>query len=129
MTYANTMLAAAVLAVAGLTAGCAALAGSPDTPERIVPGTPFAYEGDDFRMMMVQDDFVVVRLVRPDGNPGEITGWVDEVFRVSRYDLGEGRWYMYEGMPGAYLQWRGGYHFSLVRDREALAGAEVAILK
>jgi len=120
----------ALVVYAGLAAGCASTGRSgPEAMEAVGPDRPFVFEDREFRILTVQDDFVVLENVKPENNPGEITGWVKEVFRVSRYDLGEGRWFMYEGLPGAYLQWCGGDQFRLARDRNDLEGAEVALLR
>ncbi len=59
----------------------------------------------------------------------EISGFVDEVFRVSRYDLGEGRWYANEKLPGVYLQWLGLDSFALAHDRSAVGDAPVVMIK
>lgn len=130
MTMRSRMSFGALVVMFALLAGCASFKGTePAVTDRVQPGQVFAFEGQDYRFDVNQEDFVLLRRVEAEGNPGEITGWVKEVFRVSRYHLGDGRWYMYEGLPGAYLQWKGGDEFTVVRDQAALGGAEVAVLR
>ncbi len=125
MTTRGLFLAGA-LAAAALGTGCASARSS--GPAEARPGREFTFEDQDYRMLVVDTDFVLLRRVGSDSGPGEITGFVQEVFRVSRYDLGEGRWYVHRSLPGTYIQWRGGDSFALTRDRSLLRGAEVATL-
>jgi hypothetical protein len=113
--------------------GGAALAGCTSTRpagiETVTIDSPFEFEDRAYRFQLVADDFILHRRVDGDGRPGEITGWVREVFRVSRYDLGQGRWAMHESLPGCYIQWHGGEDFAIARSRAELRGAEVALLR
>ncbi len=128
MKFRNLFMAAALALATVVTTGCMSTHRMGEQ-ELVAPGKAFALDGNDYRIDVVQEDFVLMQRVEPEGNPGEITGWVKEVFRVSRYDLGTGRWYMYENMPGAYLQWAGGDNFVVARDEVALAGADVTLLR
>ncbi len=130
MMMRRLMLSGALAVACGIFAGCSTLGMAESrSTEDVQSGRTFAFEGNAYRIDRVEDEYVLMRRVDSDGSPGEITGWVKEVFRVSRYDLGSGRWYMYEGMPGAYLQWAGGDDFTIARNRDALAGAQVALLR
>jgi hypothetical protein len=118
-----------------LSAGCASAPTSgprralPPGVERIEPGETIEFEGRVFQMRQVQEDFVLLRYREPAGVGGGISGFVDEVFRVCRYDLGEGRWYTHAKLPDVYLQWLGLDSFAMAHDRSALRGAEVVMLR
>jgi hypothetical protein len=104
--------------------GGAALAGCTSTRpagiETVTIDSPFEFEDRAYRFQLVADDFILHRRVDGDGRP---------VFRVSRYDLGQGRWAMHESLPGCYIQWHGGEDFAIARSRAELRGAEVALLR
>jgi len=112
-----------VLALSGLASACASTSGSPDGPVRLEPGDTVEFQGETYRLMLVQDDFVLLRYRDP-GTPGGLSGFMDEVLRVSRYRLGEGRWSAEEGQPAVRMRWTGGDAFVL--DRDAGGGLAVA---
>ena len=123
------LLVAVILAslASFLAAGCASGKGATGA---IHPGDTFSFEGKDYVLRQVQDDFVLLRFREPgDDSSGLISGYVDEVFRVSRYDLGQGRWYGSSRLQGVYVQWLGLDAFALEDDRAALGGAEVVMLR
>ncbi len=125
------VLVPVVLAFATLiSVGCAS-AGPPLPPgvERVQPGETIEFEGQVFQMRKVQEDFVLLRYREPGGVGGGISGFVDEVFRVCRYDLGAGCWYTHARLPDVYLQWLGFDSFAMAHDRSALRGAEVVMLR
>ena len=109
-------------AAAALAASCASRP-APGVVRPIEPGEAFEFEGGAFQLRRVQEDYVLLRFREPSPDAGGISGFMDEVLRVSRYDLGEGRWYASEKLPGVYLQWLGLDSFALARDRDAVAEA------
>jgi len=115
-------------AAASLAQGCASSRG-PSGMESIRPGDTVEFDGETFQLRQVQEDFVLLRYRAPGVEGGGITGFVDEVFRVCRYDLGAGQWYSHAKLPGTYVQWLGLDSFGLVHDRAALRGAEVVMLR
>jgi len=121
-----SVLFSAILSLS-LLGGCASDTGG-RTPD-LRPGDTASFHGERYRLQQVQDDFVLLRFRDPDDGQGAISGYVDEVFRVSRYDLGQGRWYGSSRMPGVYVQWLGLEAFALESDRKALGGAEVVMLR
>ena len=119
---------AAPLVLAALAVFSAACASAPPVPSpRVLPGDTFAFEGEEYLLQQVQEDFVLLRYVDPDDAP--ISGYVEEVFRVSRYDLGQGRWYAHRRLPGVYLQWLGLDAFALARGSGTVRGSEVVMLR
>jgi hypothetical protein len=110
-----------------LAAGCASTAGP--GIQRIEPGQTVEFDDRAYQLRQVQEDFVLLRYRDPGTEKGIISGFVDEVFRISRYDLGEGRWYAHEKLPGVYLQWLGFDSFGLAHDRKAVGNAEVVMLR
>jgi hypothetical protein len=106
-------VAALALAFAAL-AGCAT---SPPTPglHRLEEGKSVEFDGRLYMLDRVEEDYVVRRYREP-GEGRIISGFVEEVFRVSRYDLGQGRWHAGGKLPGAYLQWLGLDSFALVHE-------------
>lgn len=129
MTGIRRLALASLLLLAPLLAapGCASVA-APDS-EIVEPGDTFSFEGNEYRLLQVQEDYVLLRFREPGSEAGAISGFVDEVFRVTRYDLGQGRWYASQRLPGVYVQWRGLDAFELARGPSALRGAEVTMLK
>ena len=127
MSIRRSLAALAVAALFALSAGCAAARPAPR--QEVQPGDSFAFEGKQYRLQQVQEDFIVLRYRDPDDAPGPISGFVDEVFRVSRYDLGKGRWYAHERLPGVYLQWLGLDSFVLARGGEMPRSVEVTMLR
>jgi hypothetical protein len=110
-----------------LAAGCAST--SAGGIQRLEPGQTVEFDGRAYQLLQVQEDFVLMRYRDPATEPGAISGFLDEVFRISRYDLGEGRWYANEKLPGVYLQWMGLDSFGLAHDRKVLGNAEVVMLR
>ena len=120
----------AAFAVAALLAFCAGCAATPlPGRQEVQPGDTFAFEGKQYRLQQLQEDFIVLRYRDPEESPGPISGFVDEVFRVSRYELGKGRWYAHERLPGVYLQWLGLDSFALARGADRPRGIEVTMLR
>jgi len=105
---------ALLFAVVALATACASTGSG--TSGRFGPGDTFEYEGTGYKLLQVEQDYVLMRHRSPDGEAGAISGYVDEVLRVPRSRLGEGRWVAGEKMPGVSLQWLGLDSFSLVRD-------------
>ena len=105
----------AVLAVAVSFAACASTSSSSD-PVRAAPGEVVEFDGQLYQLVLIQDDFVILRYREPSGEAGGLSGFLDEVFRVNRYRVGEGRWGSLESMPGVQVQWAGGDNFVLARD-------------
>ena len=104
-----------ILALSFLASSCAALSGGPDDPVRLEPGDTVDFEGETYRLMLVQDDFVLMRYL--DSNTaGGLSGFMDEVIRVSRYELRTGRWNSEPGKPELRMQWAGGDAFVLDRQ-------------
>jgi hypothetical protein len=122
------LAAAALLLAAAFAAGCAGTSGAGGM-ESVRPGDVVEFDGQVFQLRQVQEDFVLLRYREPGGAGGGITGFVDEVFRVSRYDLGAGQWYSHAKLPGTYVQWVGLDSFALAHDKAALRGAEVVMLR
>ncbi|MCK6480136.1 MAG: hypothetical protein HUU06_01625 [Planctomycetaceae bacterium] len=122
-----TLLLAVVLLPALLLGGCASTGGT--SSGTVHPGETVSFKGEQFLLLTVQEDFVLLRYRDPDADDGVISGFVDEVFRVSRYDLGKGRWYGSSRLPGVYIQWRGLDAFALESDPAALGGAEVVMVR
>ena len=120
---AKTLLPALLL----LAAGCASTSGS--GIGRLDPGQTVEFDGKAYQLRQVQEDFVLLRYREPGSEAGALSGFVEEVFRVSRYDLGAGRWYANEKLPGLYLQWMGLDSFALAHDRKAIGDAEVVMLR
>ena len=122
-----------VAALSALPLGCASPGPSgaslPAGVEKVVPGETIEFEGQVFQLRKVQEDYVLLRYKEPGGTGGGISGFVDEVFRVCRYDLGNGSWMTHRNLPGVYLQWLGLDSFALARDRSALGGTEVVMLQ
>jgi hypothetical protein len=114
-------------AAALLSAGCASR--GPGEFERIGPGEVVEFGDEAYKLLGVQEDFVLLRYRQRGEVPGGITGFVDEVFRVTRYDLGEGRWYAHEKAPGVCFQWMGFDSFALAEHRELPKGAVVYMLR
>ena len=125
MTSPRTVLCLLLLLV--LAAGCASTSAS--GVQRIEPGGEVEFEGRAYKLQQVQEDYVLLRYREPGSTEGALSGFVDEVFRISRYDLGEGRWYANQKNAGVYLQWLGLDAFGIAHSREALGGAEVVMVK
>jgi len=107
---------ALVLLITPWGAGCAAPgAERAASHQAFGPEESFSFEGHEYRLKSVQDEFVLVRLLPEGGEPGEMSGWMDEIVRLSRYELGGGRWHLEGDLDGVFLQWKGGETFSLVR--------------
>lgn len=106
-----------VLALAASIAACASTSSlsNPD-PVRAAPGDIVEFDGNLYRLVLVHDDFVILRYREASGEAGGLSGFLDEVFRVNRYRVGEGRWASLEAMPGVQVQWAGGDSFVLARD-------------
>lgn len=119
---------AILLTAAALVAGCASAPANRGT-ETLRPGDIVEFEGQVFQLRQVQEDYVLLRYRAPGAEGGLISGFVDEVFRVSRYDLGAGQWYSHAKLPGTYVQWVGLDAFAMAHDREMLRGAEVVMLR
>jgi len=123
----------ALLLVAVLFTGAVASAGCASTSangiQRLDPGQTVEFDGKAYQLQQVQEDFVLLRYREPGGDKGAISGFVDEVFRISRYDLGTGRWYSNDKLPGVYLQWMGFDSFALAHDRKAIGDAEVVMVR
>lgn len=118
---------AALLGAALLASGCASRRGASGA---VHPGDTFSFDGKSYLLQQVQEDFVLLRYrEQEEGGSDLISGFVDEVFRVSRYDLGQGRWYGSSRLEGVYVQWLGLDAFALEDDRAALRGAEVVMLR
>ncbi len=120
---------AALLAFALVFAGCASSPPVPRGARVIRPGDEFGFQGKAYQFLKVADEFVLLRDVPYEGTPGAMSGFLEEVFRVHRDDLGRGRWYMHPRLPGCYLQWRGGDEFTLARDEGLVRGDEVELIK
>jgi len=123
----NYLRNALCLLVLGLAAGCAGSSAS--GIQRIEPGQTVEFDDRAYQLRQVQEDFVLLKYREPGSGQGALSGFVDEVFRISRYELGEGRWYAHQKHAGVYLQWLGLDSFGIAHDREALGGAEVVMLK
>ena len=108
--------ALAVLAVAASFAACASTSSSSSEAVRAAPGDVVEFDGNLYQLVLIQDDFVILRYREPSGEAGGLSGFLDEVFRVNRYRVGEGRWGSLESMPGVQVQWAGGDNFVLARD-------------
>jgi hypothetical protein len=104
---------AAILAL--VLAGCAAPSLKPEGSVTVNPGDVFAFDGAHYRIEYLGEDFVFRREVEAGGEKGEVSGWVDEVFRVGRHQLSQGQWHMHPRLTGVYLQWMGGETFTLSR--------------
>jgi hypothetical protein len=114
----------AFLALAAFLAACASTPSATRAdPIKIGPGDVFEFEGTLYSLVLVQDDFVLLRYREASGAAGGLSGFLDEVFRVSRYRLGEGRWVSAESMPGLQVQWAGGDNFVLGPNAAAAAPA------
>jgi len=110
----------AILAVAASFAACASTSSSSGSdPVRAAPGDVVEFDGNLYQLVLIQDDFVILRYREPSGEAGGLSGFLDEVFRVNRYRVGEGRWGSLESMPGVQVQWAGGDNFVLARDAAA----------
>ena len=107
-----------VLAPALSASACATLGGNSTDPVRLEPGDTVDFGGETYRLVLVQDDFVLLRYVDP-GTPGALSGFMDEVMRVSRYHVRQGRWNSDEGKPELRMQWAGGDAFVLDRPVQA----------
>ena len=121
----SALLVALALVVA--CAGCAST--SANGIQRLDPGETVEFDGKAYQLQQIQEDFVLLAYREPAAEKGVISGFVDEVFRISRYDLGTGRWYANERLPGVYLQWLGLDSFALAHDRKAIGDAEVVMVK
>lgn len=118
-----------LLAMFIVMSGCASMPSIPEKGEiALRPGGTFRFQDREFRLDSVQEDFVFMQNVKPDGKGGEVAGWVEEVFRVSRYDLGQGRWHMHPKLSGLYLRWLGGDGFAISRDAAVLGPDEPKVL-
>ena len=62
-----------------------------------------------------KDDFILMRYL-DSGTAGGLSGFMDEVIRVSRYELRQGRWNSEPGKPELRMQWAGGDAFVLDRQ-------------
>lgn len=122
-------LVALALMFAGSLAASGCASTSSNGIQRLDPGQTVEFDGKAYQLQQVQEDFVLLRYREPGAEKGVISGFVDEVFRVSRYDLGAGRWYANEKLPGIYLQWLGLDSFAMAHDRAALGDAEVVTVK
>ena len=129
MRFSRVASAVLLAAAAALAQGCASAPARSGGMESIRPGDTVDFDGQTFQLRQVQEDFVLLRYRAPGTEGGGITGFVDEVFRVSRYDLGNGQWYSHAKLPGTYVQWLGLDSFALAHDRSALRGAEVVMLR
>ena len=109
-----------ILALSFLASSCASLSGGPDDPVRLEPGDTVDFEGETYRLMLVQDDFILMRYL-DSGTAGGLSGFMDEVIRVSRYELRTGRWNSEPGKPELRMQWAGGDAFVL--DHQIKGGA------
>jgi hypothetical protein len=110
-----------LVAVAAMAAACASTAGSP--PSRFGPGETVEFNGTAYQMILVDQEFVLMRQRDSVGEAGGISGFVDEVFSVPRYRLGEGRWTNPTKAPGVALQWLGFENFALTRDDDVATAA------
>ena len=110
-----------------LAAGCASTSAS--GIQRIEPGQTVEFDDRAYQLRQIQEDYVLLKYREPGAEQGALSGFVDEVFRISRYDLGEGRWYANQRNSGVYLQWLGLDSFGIAHDRAALGGAEVVMVK
>ena len=111
-----------VLALSILASSCASLSGGPDDPVRLEPGETVDFEGETYRLMLVQDDFVLMRYL-DNNDAGGLSGFMDEVLRVSRYELRKGRWNSEPGKPELRMQWAGGDAFVLDHQIQGAAPA------
>jgi hypothetical protein len=109
------------LLLAALAGACASTGGTESGA--VTTDAPFRFEGNSYLVRFVGEDYVVLRETDEEGRPGEISGWVREVFRVNRHDLADGRWPLNESMPGVYVHWRGGETFDVVREHAPDGGA------
>lgn len=116
-----------VLLLLLLAAGCAGTSAA--GIQRIEPGQTVEFEDRAYQLRQVQEDYVLLRYREPGAGQGALSGFVDEIFRISRYDLGEGRWYANARNSGVYLQWLGLDSFGIAHDRAALGGAEVVMVR
>jgi hypothetical protein len=120
-------------AVAATAAACASA--GPSSSSRFGPGEVVVFDGNSYQMLQVDQDFVLMRHREPVGEAGGISGYVDEVFRVSRYKLADGRWVSPERAPGIALQWLGLETFALSKDDFVLpapsveGGSEVVLVE
>jgi len=112
-----------LVAVALAAAACASTSGGP--PAKFGPGQTVEFGGTAYQLHQDDQDFVLMRHREPTGEAGAISGFVDEVFRVSRHRLGEGRWTDPVRAPGVALQWRGLDTFSLARADDPVTTAPV----
>ena len=130
MTNAFRVLRPVFLAAVALAAAaCASTSGG--GPSRFSPGETVRFDGAVYQMFQDDQEFVLMRHREPSGEAGGISGFVDEVFRVPRHSLSEGRWTDSRRAPGIALQWLGFEKFALTRAEDVLpappvdAGAEV----
>jgi hypothetical protein len=115
---ASPFRALALLVLVASTAACAAVPFSSSAPVRVGPGQICEFDGQLYRLVVVHDDFVLLRYRDATGEAGALSGFLDEVFRVNRYRVGEGRWTALEAMPGMRVQWAGGDDFVLARESD-----------
>jgi hypothetical protein len=123
-TMRRTWTMAAGLLLAALAGACASTVRA--GYGAVTTDAPFDFEGNSYVLRFVGEDYVVLRETDEEGRPGEISGWVREVFRVNRHDLADGRWPLHESMPGVYVTWRGGETFDVARLHRAPDGEVVA---
>lgn len=123
----NPLRAIALLMLFLVAAGCASTSAS--GIQRIEPGQTVEMDDKAYQLRQVQEDYVLLRYREPGSEKGAISGFVDEVFRISRYDLGEGRWYANQNNAGVYLQWLGFDSFGIAHDRKAIGNAEVVMVR
>jgi hypothetical protein len=107
--------------------GCAGVPAVPRDGEIVVhPGEEFRCDGHRYRLLVAQDDYVIQEYVKPEGTPGEVSGWLRQVFRLNRASLAEGRWYMDPSLEGVYVNWRGENTFAIARG-DNLPGGGVPV--
>jgi hypothetical protein len=108
-------LLSSLLFVAVGGSGCATTNVPGDGTVVVSPGESFKFDNGLYRMEQVGDDYVLRREIPEEGEKGEVSGWVDEVFRVGRYQLHKGSWEILPRLPGVLLVWKGGDSFTLSR--------------
>jgi hypothetical protein len=125
----RTIAVLLLLLVTATVTGCASTREVPDSGVvKLHPGHTFTFEDQTYRIDKVAGDYVVMRHADGAGDKGEITGWVEEVFRVNREYLSEGVWRMHPKLSGLYLRWLGGDVFSISRDPSVLRANEPLLI-
>ena len=116
MNLSAALRALAAAALAALLPACASSRSAAPAPVRVSPGQVAEFDGGLYQLVAIHDDFVLLKSREASGEAGALSGFLDEVFRVNRYRVGEGRWGGLERVPGLGVRWAGGEEFVLVRD-------------